>query len=663
MKISRIEIGNYRSIARLDMKIDKFTAFIGANGSGKSTVLYAIRWLLDGGQLEVEDMHGYKEDDPSTYAGKQISVKLTFDSLTDTDKERLGKYGRKPEAVFKRVWSESSREAKVYGNAQQGPGFSMVLNATSAAEMKNQYRALQPLVSGLAVLPGNPSQQAIRDELERWEQDPANSELLEDVSDSDATNLFGFTGTSRIKECFNFILIPAAKTLENEVSGSNKGSVITDLVGIMTNQAARAAREKWIEDNKPAIDELSTTIATHVTEATEVQVGRINERLKQLVANAEIHIKPTIPEWAPTPSPNVNTTVSIDGNTNHITRQGHGVQRAVMIAMLEAIAPDRRTLEAMYEPASDRETEGEKAERLTQLEEKLPFVCICIEEPEIYQHPIRSRAFARVLRELSEDARTQVIIATHSPYFVLPEQFANLRKFDLKSGKTSCKFTTTAKIASATGWREADIKKTVQKEIPDVFSEGFFADAVVLCEGPTDIVVLTEVANKLAKPFDTHGIQLLPMDSKENIAKPRAILAALDSKIYCVADADFDNASRKHPTNTAKKSECHASNKSSTEKFVEKTPNPTSKKTGLIPFQFSNDTLVSDVYTIWRDDIESELSLWPSFMAKMAESGYTLRLEKNVYAYRKCIIEADASDMPDNLKLCVGAIHEIRTSA
>lgn len=662
MKISRVEIKNYRSIDCLDLKVDKFTALIGANGSGKSTVLYAIRWLLDGGEIDDQDIHGYKEENASTFINKEISVKVAFDSLTDIDKERLGKYGRGHEAVFKRVWSQANRQSKVFGNAQQGPGFSVVLNSTSAADMRRQYQVLQSSVDGLARLPGNASQQAIRNELERWENDPANSELLEDVESVDANHLFGVAGTSRIKECFNFILIPAAKTLEDEINGNSKGSVITDLVGIMTNQAVKTAREAWVERNKTILNELTIDIQNHVNNATQIQVIRINDNLKQLVANAAVDIKPVVPDWTPTPTPNVNTSVSIDNNTHHITRQGHGVQRAVMIAMLEAIAPDKRTLEAIYEPASEGETEDEKAENLRQLEERLPFVCVCIEEPEIYQHPVRSRAFARVLRELSEDLRTQVIIATHSPYFVLPEQFANLRKFDLKESKTSCRFTTTAAIAAETGWHEADIKKTIQKEIPEIFSEGFFADAVVLCEGPTDIVVLTELANKLARPFDAHGIQLLPMESKENIVKPRAILDALGSKIYCVVDADFDGASRKHPATTTEWTTCHNTHQSKTEAFIGKTPAPTTKKTGTIPYRFGQDTVVSNMYTIWRDDIESELANWPSFMARMLENNYTLRSEKNVYAYRKCVIEADTSDIPENLRLCIEAIHDARIS-
>jgi putative ATP-dependent endonuclease of OLD family len=57
MKISHVTIQNYRSIERLDVDFDDYASFVGANGSGKSSVLYAVNWLINGGNLDPADVH------------------------------------------------------------------------------------------------------------------------------------------------------------------------------------------------------------------------------------------------------------------------------------------------------------------------------------------------------------------------------------------------------------------------------------------------------------------------------------------------------------------------------------------------------------------------------------------------------------------------------
>jgi putative ATP-dependent endonuclease of the OLD family len=57
-----------------------------------------------------------------------------------------------------------------------------------------------------------------------------------------------------------------------------------------------------------------------------------------------------------------------------VERQGHGFQRAFVIAALKLLADTGR----------DHESPG--------------VICLAIEEPELYQHPLQARVFASVLR-------------------------------------------------------------------------------------------------------------------------------------------------------------------------------------------------------------------------------------------------------------------------
>ena len=48
MKITHIQIENYRSIKNLELGFSNFLVLIGANNSGKSNILRALQYFFDG---------------------------------------------------------------------------------------------------------------------------------------------------------------------------------------------------------------------------------------------------------------------------------------------------------------------------------------------------------------------------------------------------------------------------------------------------------------------------------------------------------------------------------------------------------------------------------------------------------------------------------------
>lgn len=80
-------------------------------------------------------------------------------------------------------------------------------------------------------------------------------------------------------------------------------------------------------------------------------------------------------------------------------------------------------LQLLAETSSPNKTEG--------------TLCLAIEEPELYQHPIQALTFARVLRILGEDndSGIQIMYDTHSPYFLEPQHYDQIYRFIRKHGK------------------------------------------------------------------------------------------------------------------------------------------------------------------------------------------------------------------------------------
>jgi putative ATP-dependent endonuclease of OLD family len=365
----------------------------------------------------------------------------------------------------------------------------------------------------------------------------------------------------------------------------------------------------------------------------------------------------------PSPTPIVTTDVSIDGITNDVSRQGHGIQRAVMIAMFESLAPDEELAEREH-LINDGESEQEAVERLKKVKDQLPGLLVCIEEPEIYQHPVRARAFSRVLADLSTQPRAQVLIATHSSYFVRPAQFESLRRFGLSGGKSHEAHTSIAAVTARTlgPGNEARIEKTVNKMLPTTFSEGFFADAVVLVEGDTDRVVLEELSERLGVPFDSVGISVVDIGGKGSLRIPAGILNELGIPTYPVADGDALGAVRKHPRARKARADVEARHRAECDGLTAWLPVGSAVRTGVEPYKFGAPTIITGRYTIWHDDLETELAKWPSFVAAQAANGHSAR-SKNVLEYRTDVLEADLDDLPLTLRTLVEAIHRFRQEA
>ncbi|GAI50425.1 unnamed protein product, partial [marine sediment metagenome] len=130
------------------------------------------------------------------------------------------------------------------------------------------------------------------------------------------------------------------------------------------------------------------------------------------------------------PLPAAKATLIEDNFEGEISHKGHGLQRALIVTLLQHLA----TI-VPVEPT----TRGLGQEETTVLEPKGlessrgPDLILAIEEPELYLHPSRCRYLANLLLQLAErpgvglGASNQIIYTSHSPYFVDLHRFDQIR--------------------------------------------------------------------------------------------------------------------------------------------------------------------------------------------------------------------------------------------
>lgn len=103
MRLRSLRIEQFRCVQELDLDLDDVTILVGANGSGKSSVLHAVDWLFRGGPLEIADIYGRSED-------RTVMVQAAFSDLSTTDRSALGRLAGGDALTVRRVWSEADGE-------------------------------------------------------------------------------------------------------------------------------------------------------------------------------------------------------------------------------------------------------------------------------------------------------------------------------------------------------------------------------------------------------------------------------------------------------------------------------------------------------------------------------------------------------------------------
>lgn len=614
MRISSVVVKNYRCLRDTVVPFDEYTALVGSNGAGKSSILRALDWFFNGKVLSSDDAHfGSTED--------RISVSVTFADLAGHECQTLGRFCVDGKAQFTKHWVIATEQIEYEGVGLTGPGFQAVLNAPDSEVSRIAYNGLRQAIPDLRPIAGNASRNTVLMNIAAWEGDPANAAQLLLTNGLNASEMIGPTG--KLAELIGFVFIPGASDFATEFSGNARGSLISRFAADAVAAATDEARNKWQAQHGNVVARLNRMIERGVEKSTQAQVKSVNESLEVLLPGTTLYLRPIVPAFQQKNDPHVVPMIRQGGSVFQLSVHGHGTQRAVMMATVQS-----------YARASSRRPNDSS-------------IVVAIEEPEIFQHPIRIRALARSLAKLAERTGFQVLLATHSPFFVRPEQFPNIRRLQLTASATTVHAPQLNRLAHSLGWQQPQLLRRLEKDLPRSFSELFFADAVVLVEGDTDRVVLEALAAKLRMPFDAAGIAVCSMNSKDDLPLHFRLLQEVAVKTYVILDAD----SRKHlPLQGAERTRRFTKHRNATNSCLA-VVQPADFRGAVVPYNFGDPTLIASNITILEDDLEHELGRWPSYTTKLANAR-----SKDLYAYKQAVQAATIRDLPISFRQIISAI-------
>jgi putative ATP-dependent endonuclease of OLD family len=617
MKVQSVRIKNFRALKDVTIPFDSVTTFIGPNGAGKSTVLRALDWFFNGkpGSLTEKDCSFGAADE-------EIEVQVTFSDLSEKDREALGKYAPDGVTTFT-AWRQRSPDGsdRLSANAKGFPSFNVIKAAASATTKKELYKELRANRPELD-LPAANTGPTVDEAMTTWEA--AHTDQLEDALESLQTNFFGFNSGGKMSGLFDFVLVTAdLRASEESIDG--KSSIIGRILERSVDRAAadeeiativeesRAKQQKVYEEKFKAQLEAMTTQLNSVV--SSYSPGR-----SVTVSPADLELK----------APKTTFKVAVlDGATETaVERQGHGFQRTILISALQLLAQ-----------SGAASTHG--------------VICLAIEEPELFQHPIQAQAFAKVLRSLVEDPDKciQVTYATHSPYFLEARHFNQVRRLTRSADETPVVSVHCATIADVkaklNGIVDADIvDRRLDHNVADQLSIALFANRAFLVEGTTESSVFYGIGDRTSQgSLEAAGVSIVPVGSKTSIPLAHAILSAIGVPAYALFDADAGFEARAKAKNKKQEDIDKERNNHATEnrKLL--------RYFGIPEEDFPKARVLNEV-AIFEDHLESFLSeKWPEWVAtcKKIEAAVGINLAKNQLAYRTATLKA-AGAVPEMLQ-------------
>ena len=527
MRLSKVSVRNFRSIARLEnVRIQPVQALVGENNCGKSNLLRAIKCFLTpgAGGADAQDFR-----DPQ----QRILIECEFSDLVAHERQRLRPYLLGDRVILrKELWlsaDERGRQqvkAEYHGYQAEPADVRYSVTKLEAAEGRVHWgRAAE--AAGLAAESTGPDGKVTKASFARaLEHYLSQNEVEYDRPTLGATQALGIP-QNLLASLPQFFLLPAITDYSNEIDKRSSTTVFRQLMADLSERLLRT--DPQFAEVERALERVKGLFNGDAAAGARLAaLGTVESEIRDLArclmpsvnaVSLSVEIDP--------PKDIFSKGIAIrvdDGVMTDVLDKGNGLQRTLIFALLQLLI---RAGKARAPAGRSRP------------------IFLAIEEPELYIHPHCQRLIFNVLRAFAGDGQEepvsadQVLYTTHSPAFVDVADYHRicvLRKLDAATG-------TVAKQCPEGVLGDPDERKAfkILTSFGLRHNEVFFARDAVLVEGEEDAIAVIATARKLGRIRELPeeiGLSIVVGDGKGELAKFQKILNAFDLKYGVLLELD-----------------------------------------------------------------------------------------------------------------------------
>jgi putative ATP-dependent endonuclease of OLD family len=542
MKLKWVKIKNYRSCKELEIDFQNMHAFVGANNSGKTSILKGLDFLFNPSTTKIDDECFWNKD-----TGLTIWIEAIFDELTDSEVSQLTGYLKSNNTFHIARSVNISSESDNLGTEPEEEN-KCKISQQYCIPMPSQIWLRENEVNGNNINEWWENQDELKvngmsfvdfvggtkPRVGEWKEKIPEF-IASHLTETDFVEVWndnpkGYAGVLK-GTLPNFIYIPAVKDLSDETKVTKSNPFGRLLYRIMENISSeqRESINSYLENIKKKLNKDGGDERLNSISETE---NKLNSILNSYM-EAELEIEfetPQVEVLLSTPKIFID-----DGFRNIAQNKGHGLQRAVIFSIL-------RLYSELF-TARDNQ--------------RIKSTIFAIEEPEIYMHPQAQRNIRKVFLDISSGI-DQVFFATHSSLLLDVTNFDEIIRLEatktIVGNKTSIETKKwqlpVSNLIHDFENRHPTLRNNVTAHsIRELYSnayhptrsEGFFANKVILVEGATEQYSLPIYADALNINLDLLNISIVDSGGKGSMDRLFRVFNELGIPCYIIIDYDKDN--------------------------------------------------------------------------------------------------------------------------
>ncbi|MFC5066953.1 ATP-dependent nuclease [Flaviflagellibacter deserti] len=533
MQIGAVTIENFRSIQNLRLELMSHSVVLGSNNAGKSTVLKAIDLFFESApRLTIADHY---------FSNSNLSIVITIEFRRFTPAERDEFAGAVINDVMtvSRELSATDRDSGLYSvTALVNPAFDEFRNESNGTRKRGIYGRIREDFG----LPSHQTADDMTAALIDWERN--NPGTLEPRR---MRGFFGATNVAngKLKKRTLVRLIPAVRETASEFQDPKRSPVL-GLLSDIANQVFQNRRELAEFVDRAREEARVLTDPEGIPQLQNIS-DDLTRSIHRFYSDTSLEAEWIAAEPLQIVFPTPKVVISHRGARVSVEYVGHGLQRAVLFAIVQFLAERQSS-------STERSSE--------QYSEPLSDIILMIEEPEIYQHPLKQKQIYDAFKEICSSfdpgtgIRIQIIYTTHSEKLISMGEFDSIRiiRKDVAGESyltrcTSLSLQECSRLMATAANKPNPMPPTTLAAKLHIFtrdvSEGFFAEKVVLVEGGTDKAILEGAYKSMDRNPAAEGISIIAMSGKTTIDKPFLIFSQLGIPTYAVFDNDANKSGRK----------------------------------------------------------------------------------------------------------------------